>query len=194
MPDRCGSCVRCITACPTHCILPDRTLDANRCISYLTIEQKGSIAPELRPLLGDWIFGCDICQAVCPWNIRFTRSESDPAFSARPNVPHPALHAELQLTPQEFNQKFKRSPVLRTKRRGYLRNVAIALGNAKDSDSVSDLTNALLSNTEPLVRAHAAWALGQIGTKAARRGLERALKGEIDLAVSLEIETARLLS
>jgi epoxyqueuosine reductase len=189
--DRCGSCTRCITACPTHCILPDRTLDANRCISYLTIEHKGSIASGLRPLMGDWIFGCDVCQAVCPWNTRFARSESDPALAAHQDLPWPNLRSELALTPQEFNQKFRRSPVLRAKRKGYLRNVAIALGNAKDPACIPDLKNALILNNEPLVRAHAAWALGQIGTQPARLGLEHAQKIEGDPAVLLEIETAR---
>jgi epoxyqueuosine reductase len=193
LPDRCGSCTRCITACPTHCIMPDRTLDANRCISYLTIEHKGTIAPDLRPLMGDWIFGCDVCQAVCPWNIRFTHPDSEPVFAARPDVPRPTLRSELYLTPQEFNRKFRRSPVLRAKRRGYLRNIAITLGNAKDPAGVSDLANALLSDTEPLVRAHAAWALGQIGTQEARLNLESAHKREVDPAVLLEIETASSL-
>ncbi|HMD89834.1 MAG TPA: tRNA epoxyqueuosine(34) reductase QueG [Anaerolineaceae bacterium] len=191
LADRCGSCTRCITACPTHCIQPDRTLDATRCISYLTIEQKGSISPDLRLLMGNWIFGCDFCQAVCPWNTRFAQLVSDPAFDARPGVPLPELHAELLLSPQEFNRKFRRSPVLRAKRRGYLRNVAIALGNAKETASVPYLTTALRSDAEPLVRAHAAWAMGQIGTQAARLSLENAQKIETDPAVLFEIETAR---
>ena len=193
LPDRCGSCTRCITACPTHCILPDRTLDANRCISYLTIEHKGTIAPDLRPLMGDWVFGCDVCQAVCPWNIRFTHPGSEPAFAARPGVARPALLSDLYLTPQEFNRKFRRSPLLRAKRRGYLRNITIALGNAKDPSSISDLANILLTELEPSVRAHAAWALGQIGTPEARLNLDHAHKNEIDPAVLLEIETARSL-
>ncbi|MDR3576250.1 MAG: tRNA epoxyqueuosine(34) reductase QueG [Anaerolineaceae bacterium] len=191
VPDRCGSCTRCITACPTHCILPDRTLDANRCISYLTIENKGSVERELRPFMGNWIFGCDICQAICPWNMRFTRSDSDPAFTARPDVANPALFTELNLTKEEFNRKFRRSPILRTKWRGYLRNVAVAIGNSKDADGVTALREALVSNPEPLVRGHAAWALGQIGTAAAILALENAQKYETDLAVSLEIESAR---
>ena len=193
LPDRCGSCTRCITACPTHCIMSDRTLDAKRCISYLTIEQKGMVAPVLRPLIGNWIFGCDVCQTVCPWNVRFTRPNYAPVFAAHPDVPQPALSSELHLTPQEFNRKFRRSPVLRAKRRGYLRNIAIALGNAKDPAGVADLANALLSEIEPLVRAHAAWALGQIGTQAARLSLESAFKREFDPAVLSEIETASAL-
>ncbi len=193
VPDRCGSCSRCIKACPTHCILSDRTLDARRCISYLTIEHKGLIAPDLRPLMGDWIFGCDVCQTVCPWNIRFTHSASEPAFSMSLDIAWPVLHSELTLSLQEFNRKFRRSPVLRTKRRGYLRNIAIALGNAKDPASVPELTNILLLEAEPSVRAHAAWALGQIGTQKARQGLESAQKTEKDPAVLFEIKTARSL-
>ena len=193
MPDRCGSCTRCITACPTHCIMPDRTLNAKRCISYLTIEHKGAISPDLRQLMNNWIFGCDICQAVCPWNTRFSHPEGEPAFTARSGMPRPALRPELHLTPQGFNQKFNHSPVLRAKRRGYLRNIAIALGNAKDPASVSDLANILLSEIEPLVRAHAAWALGQIGTRAAGYSLENAYNREVDPSVLLEIETARSL-
>jgi epoxyqueuosine reductase len=192
-PDRCGSCTRCITACPTHCIMPDRTLDANRCISYLTIEHKGMIASDLRPLMGDWIFGCDVCQAVCPWNIRFTSPDREPAFEARSGVARPALRSELYLTAQEFNRKFRRSPLLRAKRRGYLRNITIALGNTKDPSNISDLTNILLTEIEPSVRAHTAWALGQIGTLEARLNLERAQKNEMDPAVLLEIDTARSL-
>ena len=125
--DQCGTCTRCIDACPTACILPNRTLDARRCISYLTIELKDDIPEELRSMLGDWIFGCDVCQMVCPWN-RFASPEGDAAFSPRPDVPRPNLVRELKLTPEAFNRKFKGSPVKRAKRRGYLRNVAIAPG------------------------------------------------------------------
>src|SRR5262245_1818633 len=126
--DHCGTCTRCITACPTQCILPDRTIDARRCISYLTIELKDEIPTELRSLIGDWVFGCDVCQTVCPWN-RFA-VDGDSAFGAE-NPVH-ALTDELALTPQEFNGRFKRTPVKRAKRRGYLRNVAVALGNMGD--------------------------------------------------------------
>jgi epoxyqueuosine reductase len=127
--DRCGSCTRCIDACPTACILPDRTLDARRCISYLTIENKGDIPPELRPALGDWVFGCDICQQVCPWN-RFAPPGGDPALAPRPEQARPDLLAELELTPETFKRKFRGTPIQRAKRRGYLRNVAAVVGNA----------------------------------------------------------------
>ena len=155
--DHCGTCTRCIQACPTNCILPDRTLEATKCISYLTIELKDDIPVELREKIGDWVFGCDICQMVCPWN-RFA-TQGDPAFNAtRP--PH-TLTEELSLTPQTFNQRFKGTPVKRTKRRGYLRNVAVALGNTSDMHHLTVLQN-VLNDEEPMIREHAKWAIEKI--------------------------------
>jgi len=188
--DRCGSCRRCIEACPTACILPDRTIDARRCISYLTIEQKGAIPPELRPQVGNWIFGCDICQEVCPWNIRFAPNSGDPAFDPRPDVPQPALMDELSLTEAEFNQKYRSSPVSRARRRGYLRNVCVALGNQPEPASVPVLARTLAAEAEPLVRSHATWALGRINTRAARVALEKGLRIENDTEVIQEIHLA----
>jgi epoxyqueuosine reductase len=188
--DRCGSCTRCLEACPTACILPDRTHDARRCISYLTIELKGAIPLELRPQVGDWVFGCDICQQVCPWNQRFALAQGDPAFAPRPGVPQPDLLAELGLAPEQFNRKFKGSPVKRARRRGYLRNVAVALGNLGDEAAVPVLAAALESEPEPLVRAHAAWALGRIAGERARQALSRAAGAEMDPAVLREIRSA----
>jgi epoxyqueuosine reductase len=158
--DHCGTCTRCIEACPTDCILPNRTIDATRCISYVTIELKDSIPLELREKIGGWVFGCDICQQVCPWN-RFA-VEADPAFDAK-NPPQ-TLTEELALTPQAFNQRFKRSPVKRAKRRGYLRNVAVALGNIGDTYALPVLQNAL-SDEELMVREHAQWAIDQINKR-----------------------------
>lgn len=158
--DHCGTCRRCIEACPTDCILPDRTLDARRCISYLTIELKDDIPIELRDKIGGWIFGCDICQTVCPWN-RFAE-KGDPAFANA--SPLPSLTDEMVLTPREFNQRFKGSPVKRAKRRGYLRNVAVALGNMGDMYALPVLQKAL-SDEEPMVREHAQWAIQQIQRK-----------------------------
>jgi epoxyqueuosine reductase len=158
--DRCGGCTRCITTCPTGCILPDRTIDCQRCLSYLTIENKNEIPPDLRPQLGNQVFGCDICQQVCPWN-RFANQEHDPAFNARPGLPNPDLIAELALGPKEFNRKFKDSPVLRSKRRGYLRNVAVVLGNSGDPAALPALERAF-HDKEPLIREHAGWSLEQI--------------------------------
>ena len=158
--DRCGTCNRCIEACPTGCILPDRTLDARRCISYLTIENKGEIPPDLRPQVGNWVFGCDVCQMVCPWN-RFAAAEYDRSLAPYPGLTSLDLRNELMLTPQEFNHKFKESPVQRSRRRGYLRNVAVALGNSGNPAGILPLEKAL-QDGEPLVRQHAGWALKQI--------------------------------
>lgn len=190
--DRCGSCTRCLQACPTNCILPDRTIDASRCISYLTIELKGGIPVELRPQTGEWVFGCDVCQQVCPWNERFSRPEGDPAFTARPGVKNPDLIGELSLWPEGFNRKFKGSPVKRAKRRGYLRNVAVALGNTGSQQAIPALTRALQAEPEPLVRLHAAWALGQIGGEAAIHGLEASRARESEPEVLAEIDGALL--
>ena len=158
--DHCGTCTRCIQACPTACILPNRTLDATRCISYLTIELKEDIPVELRDKLGDWAFGCDICQMVCPWN-RFA-AEGDSAFDD--NHPPHSLTEELTLTPQAFNSRFKRTPIQRAKRRGYLRNVAVVLGNTADMHALPVLQNAL-NDEEPMIREHVNWAIEQIKTR-----------------------------
>ena len=190
IPDHCGSCQRCLEACPTSCILPDRTIDASRCISYLTIELKGTIPSDLRSQMGQWVFGCDICQHVCPWNQRFAAPRGDPAFAARPQVPKPLLTKELSLSAEDFNRKFINNPVRRAKRRGYLRNVCVALGNAGDPQALPALVEALESDPEGLVRAHTAWALGQIGGQMARAALENATRSETDPAVLGEINVA----
>lgn len=158
--DHCGTCTRCIEACPTQCILPNRTLDATRCISYLTIELKEDIPVELRDKLGDWVFGCDICQQVCPWN-RFA-PQGDSAFDSKTPPPSPE---DLTLTPQAFNQRFKGTPLKRAKRRGYLRNLAVVLGNSADLHALPVLQKAM-SDDEPMVREHAHWAIEQINKRA----------------------------
>jgi epoxyqueuosine reductase len=165
--DRCGTCTRCIEACPTRCIQSSRTLDARRCISYLTIELKDDISPGLRPLLKDWIFGCDLCQMVCPWN-RFADKEGDSAFQSHADIPLPDLTRELSLTPQAFSRKFKWSPVKRAKRRGYLRNVAVVLGNCGGEESIPALQQAL-EDSEPVVREHAKWAIEQIERRSVKK-------------------------
>jgi epoxyqueuosine reductase len=157
--DHCGTCTRCIQACPTDCILPEHTIDARRCISYLTIELKDDIPQDLRPLTKDWIFGCDICQQVCPWN-RFS-SEIE---SGKSKIPLPVLTGELALTPQTFNQRFKLSPIKRAKRRGYLRNVAVAIGNTGTQNDIPALER-VLQDEEPMIRTHAQWAIEQIKTR-----------------------------
>ena len=188
--DHCGTCQRCIQACPTEAIRLDRTIESARCISYQTIENKGPIPTELRSKMGDWVFGCDICQAVCPWNLRFATGPGDPALAPRPGVPRPVLRNELHLTAQAFNQKFQRSPVKRAKRRGYLRNVAVALGNQADPATIQDLSLVLQNEPEALVRGHAAWALGRFRHPRARQALEKALKQDPDAGVTAEIRSA----
>jgi epoxyqueuosine reductase len=188
--DHCGTCRRCIESCPTEAIREDRTIESQRCISYLTIENKGPIEPELRGKMSDWVFGCDICQMVCPWNERFAAPNGDPALAPRADVPRPVLRLELRLSPQEFNRKFRGSPVQRAKRRGYLRNVAVALGNQQDTSAVPDLIQTLHDEPEPLVRAHAAWALGQLRTAISQQALDKALKVEEDPSVQTEIRSA----
>lgn len=160
MTDHCGTCTRCIQACPTGCILPNRTIDSRRCISYLTIENKGSVPEDLRPKLGDWVFGCDICQQVCPWN-RF----SAPGDSSLEAPSAELSSGDLTLSPVEFNRRFKRSPIQRAKRRGLLRNLAVAVGNRKDKEDVPVLEQAA-QDEEALVREHAAWALRQLQEEA----------------------------
>ncbi|HKJ27695.1 MAG TPA: tRNA epoxyqueuosine(34) reductase QueG [Anaerolineales bacterium] len=184
--DHCGTCTRCLDACPTSCILPDRTLEAEACLSYLTIENKGEIPLEMRPKVGEWVFGCDVCQQVCPWN-RFSHEHGYSAFGARPGIPPEDLAAELALSPQEFNRKFKDSPIKRAKRRGYQRNTAVVLGNQGDESAVPALAQAL-QDDEPLVRQHAAWALGQIGGAQAKDALHKALEAEQVETVFAEIE------
>ncbi|WP_299027638.1 tRNA epoxyqueuosine(34) reductase QueG [uncultured Thermanaerothrix sp.] len=188
--DYCGTCRRCIEACPTQCILPDRTIDAGQCISYLTIENKGAIPRALRPHMGNWVFGCDICQMVCPWNLRFARAEGSTAFTMRPEIAFPDLTHELQLTPKAFKERYGDTPVMRARRRGFLRNLAVALGNAADPSTVPTLAQVLREEPEPLIRSHAAWALGRIQTHAARLALEKAYKNEPTPEVQMEINAA----
>jgi epoxyqueuosine reductase len=160
VPDRCGTCVRCIKACPTGAITAPHRLDARRCISYLTIELKGSIPLELRPLIGDRIFGCDDCLDVCPWN-RFAQVSHETAFSARPSTVGMSLREYLGLTDEEFRALFRNSPIKRIKRRRLLRNVCVALGNVGSVSDIPALERAA-ADPEPLVAEHAAWAIDQI--------------------------------
>jgi epoxyqueuosine reductase len=158
-PNRCGSCTRCIDACPTGAITPHR-LDARRCISYLTIELKGSIPIELRPLVGDRIYGCDDCLAVCPWN-RFAQQSQETAFQMKPEVAAMRLRDYLALDDKAFREMFRHSPIRRTKRRGLLRNVCVALGNVGQADDLPALRKAA-ADPEPLIAEHATWAMGEI--------------------------------
>jgi epoxyqueuosine reductase len=162
--DRCGSCTRCITACPTGAIDMPHHLDARRCISYLTIELKGAIPEELRPLIGDRIYGCDDCLDACPWN-RFAQASRETAFAAREGT-RMTLVELLGLSEEEFRRVFRKSPVKRIKRRGLLRNVCVALGNVGGPADVPALERAS-RDQEPLVREHAEWALRRIAERCA---------------------------
>jgi len=157
----CGTCTRCLPACPTGAITAPYKLDARRCISYLTIELKGSIPEDLRPLVGTRIYGCDDCLAACPWN-KFAVKSDDPAVRPRADLTAPDLLELLALDDATFCEKFKHSPIKRTKRRGLLRNVCVALGNLGDPRALPALTFAAETDPEPLVREHAAWAMRQI--------------------------------
>jgi epoxyqueuosine reductase len=185
-PPTCGACTRCLDVCPTKAFPAAHVLDARRCISYLTIELKGPIPHELRPQMGNWVFGCDLCQEVCPYNRRFARPARLAALQARPEMLAPKLLDLLALDEAGFRQRFRGSPVLRTKRRGLLRNVCVALGNWSDPRAVPGLTEAL-HDREPLVRGHAAWALEQIATPEARRALQAAAETETNSYVLEEL-------
>ncbi len=187
--DRCGQCRLCLDACPTYAFLGPYILDARRCISYLTIELKGAIPRELRPLVGAHIFGCDICQDVCPYNARM-KPTRESAFGPRDGLYAPELIPLLALSEAEFKARFRGSPILRAKRRGFLRNVCVALGNLKRPESVPALARTLREDPEPLVRAHAAWALGRIGTPEAATALQDARWQEAEASVQEEIEQA----
>jgi epoxyqueuosine reductase len=188
MRDRCGRCDLCLKACPTNAFVGPYVLDARRCISYLTIELKGWIPRHLRPLLGNHIFGCDICQEVCPYNVK-AQETAEAAFGPRPGLYAAQLIPLLSMSDGEFRQRFRGSPILRAKRRGFLRNVAVALGNIGNFEAVPALIHAL-DDEEPLVRGHVAWALGEIGTNAALEALRRRLPVENDAEVRSEIDGA----
>jgi epoxyqueuosine reductase len=157
--DRCGTCTSCIAACPTGAIDAPHHLDARRCISYLTIELKGSIPVELRPLIGDRVYGCDDCLTACPWN-RFARASHEAAFAAREGT-RMGLTDLLALTDEDFRRLFRNSPIKRIKRRGLLRNVCVVLGNTGGPDDLPALERAC-GDSEPLIREHAQWAITQI--------------------------------
>jgi epoxyqueuosine reductase len=163
VPDRCGTCERCIKACPTGAITAPHRLDARRCISYLTIELKGSIPLELRPLIGDRIFGCDDCLDACPWN-RFAQVSHETAFFARPSIIGTPLRDYLRLSDDNFRVAFKNSPIKRIKRRGFLRNVCVALGNVGEPSDLPALERAA-GDSEPLIAEHAKWAIQQIRSR-----------------------------
>jgi epoxyqueuosine reductase len=180
--DHCGGCTRCVAGCPTNALADGYAMDPRRCLSYLTIEHRGPIAPLLRPALDNWIFGCDVCQEVCPWN-----RDADDGGPA--DLLAPALLPLLALDPDGFRARFRGTAVTRAKRRGLLRNVAVALGNSGNPAAVPALRNAL-ADPEALVRSHAAWALGQLRGRAARDALDAARRTEPEAPVRVEIESA----
>lgn len=163
--NRCGSCTRCLAACPTGALPAPFTLDARRCISYLTIEHRGSIPEELRPAIGDRIFGCDDCLAACPWN-RFAREGAILRAHHRADLVRPDLVDWLELDDAAFKARFAGTPLLRTKRRGLLRNVCVALGNVGEARAVPALRRAAM-DPEPLIAEHAAWAIRRIESRGA---------------------------
>jgi len=161
--NRCGKCTRCLAACPTNAITGPFQLDARRCLSYLTIELKGAIPVELRPAIGSRIFGCDDCLAVCPWN-RFAREGSLMRTNVRPELTAPDLIALLQLDEAGFKSRFAGTPIMRTRRRGLLRNVGVALGNVGDASALPHLQKAA-RDAEPLIAEHAQWAIARIESR-----------------------------
>lgn len=184
----CGTCTKCLEACPTDAFIEPNVLDSRLCISYLTIELKDSIPKELRSKMGNLIFGCDICQEVCPWNSKAV-STGEPAFQPRDGNLAPELLSLVNMTQTEFSEKYRGSPIKRAKRRGFLRNVIVAIGNWGSRVAVPALKKALVDD-EPLIRGHAAWALGQIGGKQAEQVLVTHLQLENNAEVTLEIQDA----
>ena len=187
--DQCGSCTACIDLCPTRAIVAPYVVDARLCISYLTIENRGPIPRKLRADIGNRIFGCDECQDVCPWN-RFAQvGAAASAFAARDDLRAPDLVELLGLDEEGFKTLFRGSPVKRARYQGFLRNVAVALGNSDHPRAVSALTTRL-QHESALVRGHCAWALGRFDDADAHRALSQQLPRESDVWVREEIEAA----
>ncbi len=182
--EHCGSCRNCLQRCPTKALANDFKIEPRLCISYLTIEHRGPIPIKLRPQLGNWIFGCDICQEVCPWN-----NDATKAAAVNPDLA-PSLAELMKLDDHLFRQRFGKTAVTRTKRRGLLRNAAVALGNSGNPAAIPLLKYTLEHEPEPLVRAHAAWAVGQFEGRIAREALFWARAHEPDPMVKAEIEAA----
>jgi epoxyqueuosine reductase len=180
--DHCGSCSRCVAACPTDALEQGYTMDPRRCIAYLTIEHRSAIPPALRPRIGNWVFGCDVCQEVCPWN-GDARDDAAAAWLT------PSLPDLLALDDAAFQTRFAGTAVARTGRPALARNAAIALGNTENPEAIPPLI-AALTDAEPIVRSHAAWALGRLGGRAAHTALEQARQRESDSETQAEMETA----
>ena len=185
-PDFCGSCTRCIDACPTDAIVEPYVLDSRRCISYLTIELRADIPEKLRRPMGNLIFGCDICQDVCPWNRRSPVSLVE-EFKPREENRSAELKELARMSAQDFGDQYRDSAIKRSQWRGLMRNVAVAMGNARDPDMIPELKG-LLNSEDPMVRRHAAWALVQIGTSEARDALLQRKKKEEDKETHATLE------
>jgi len=166
--DICGSCRACLDACPTQAFPEPYVLDARRCISYLTIEVKDTIDPELRGSMGRHVFGCDICQDVCPWNRKRVVS-GGASFEPRPGNVAPSFEELAGLGPEEFRERFAKNPIKRSKRRGLLRNLAVAIGNAGSSEHET-LLESLLKDDDPIVREHASWGLVRLRGRLSGQG------------------------
>ena len=186
--DFCGSCSICIDSCPTEAILDGRTIDANKCISFLTIENRNEIPEEFTGKLENRMFGCDICQQVCPWNRHAPLSE-EPTFQPRDESNPTSLVELFDLNDEQFRQRYRHTPLWRTRRRGILRNAAIVLGNQKYAAAVPALTRGL-GDEEPMIRGASAWALGQIGGNAAKKSLQTRREQEEEPKVASEIHAA----
>lgn len=189
----CGQCTRCMDRCPTGAIKAPGVVDARLCISYLTIENRGEIPRELRPLVGDWAFGCDICQEVCPYNKTKATKSRWPEFSAEAGAgPHLEIEEVLGIrTEKEFDRRFAGTPLTRPGRAGLLRNCCVVAGNLKLEKAVPALVRCLRDDPAPLVRGHAAWALGEIGGTEARTALREAAGSETERWVLEEIKLAQ---
>jgi epoxyqueuosine reductase len=159
-PDRCGTCTRCIDACPTHAFVEPYHLDSNRCIAYLTIEKRGDIPESMRDGIGRHVFGCDICQDVCPWN-RKAPATSASEFQPREGLVNPALEWLAEITAEEFRQRFRGSPIRRAKRTGLRRNAVVAMGNSGDPRFVPALEK-LAADEDPVLAEHARWAINKL--------------------------------
>jgi epoxyqueuosine reductase len=188
--EHCGTCRRCIEACPTAAIADEGVLDATRCISYLTIEKRGAIPVEWRKSIGTLVYGCDICQDVCPWNVRFASEARDPDLTTGSLDGSPDLVALLNMDADGFQRRFGGTAVTRAGRQGLARNAAVALGNRGAPGDVEALTEALAQEADPVVRAHVVWALGTIGTSSAMDALRLLAAGERDADVLRQLETA----
>jgi len=185
VPDRCGTCTRCIDACPTGALLEPYVLDSRLCISYLTIELRQGIPLDLRDNVGNNIYGCDICQDVCPWNKK-AKLSNESSFQPREGLHNPSLASFSGLTEEDFRLIFKGSPIKRAKRKGLVRNVLVAMGNSGERDLIPRVKE-FLADDDPMVRAHAVWALWKLEGEDSNETLSNLLDAESDPEVRGEI-------